>query len=150
MPQRYKVLTKITDGYLDTSIITADNQRQAMDIALCRIASFPDYKVMSVTPVDTTEAQKQTSSRKNASFTTAPKTVEEAENRIRFLNLNLVTGEIDGLYHNAIKRYLLSENDISARMALDWCIMIAYGIGVQEGKRRERQHRKQKSANTRT
>ena len=76
--------------------------------------------------------------------TTAPQTMEEALQRIHNINLNEVTGEIDGLYPRAIRQYL--DDGKPWQLDTDWAIMTAYAIGVQEGRRRERQRRKRTTA----
>ena len=72
--------------------------------------------------------------------TTAPQTVEEALQRILNINLNEVTGPIDGLYHRAIRQYL--DEGKPWQLDIDWAILTAWAVGVQEGRRRERQRRK--------
>lgn len=72
---------------------------------------------------------------------TAPRTEAEATTRIHYIDLNQVTGPTDGIYHRAIKKYVLSDGG-PAYSLLDWTILVAYGVGIQEGQRRERQRRK--------
>lgn len=75
---------------------------------------------------------------------TAPSTEAQALERIRHIDLNAVTNETDTLYHDAIRRYILSD-DSPAAMPLDWTILISYSIGIMEGQRRERQRRRAKA-----
>lgn len=88
----------------------------------------------------TDQAQHDTSTTQ-ASHSTAPRTEAEATTRIHYIDLNQVTGPTDGIYHRAIKKYVLSDEGPAYSM-LDWAILIAYGVGIQEGQRRERQRRK--------
>ena len=92
----------------------------------------------------TDQAQHDTNTKARRS--TAPRTEAEATTRIHYIDLNQVTGPTDGIYHRAIRKYVLSD-ECPAYSLLDWTILVAYGVGIQEGQRRERQRRK-KNATT--
>lgn len=106
-----------------------------------RNSASADTESTTAPGTDRAEQSSQAQHDTKARRSTAPRTEAEATTRIHYIDLNQVTGPTDGIYHRAIKKYVLSDEGPAYSM-LDWAILIAYGVGIQEGQRRERQRRK--------
>ncbi len=70
---------------------------------------------------------------------TAPRTVQEAAQRIIYIDLNETSGGVNSLYHQAIKEFILKDSWKSLEWMIDFTIGVSYAIGKQEGKRLMRQ-----------
>lgn len=116
--------------------LTPEAYKDFMEL-ITELANRNSASADTTTAPGTDQAQHDTKARRS----TAPRTEAEATTRIHYIDLNQVTGPTDGIYHRAIKKYVLSDEGPAYSM-LDWTILVAYGVGIQEGQRRERQRRK--------
>lgn len=130
-------LAEIRREYTEAMSATAHTSDHAdhTSTEASRTQTKPDTSDHSAAP-DTAQAQHGWHGH---SMTTAPQSPEEAAQRIKFLFLTDACGEPARFYHAAIMDWI--ENDCF-QDAVPMAASLGYSAGIQEGKRQERQRRK--------